>query len=184
MDGGYGGYGRDYRYRIYLILHEQCTEIDKIGSQILRCLARLEKKHNSDIHVKYPVEGFENIFRNDVLSALKISEDSSIQALPLLFVILSKKLEDFHPDIHRFAVVDIGPYLDSSGQFNAIGFGRTLSQLLGHLTEHNDLFDELQELQKTDARTDSWWEVIDVKPKLGWFIFDLKKLLKKMRAHK
>lgn len=183
-DGGYGGYESKYKYRIYLVLDEQCSVSDPAGAAALRCLARLEKRLKSDIKVKYPLDGFEVKFRSDVLSALKLTSSEKIYASPIFFVILPKALDDFHPDVHRYAVVDTSPYMSSEGNFNSIGFGQSISKLASLMEESNDLYEDLKASAAKADDDIGWLDTIDVKPRLGWVVFDLKAAVRKLWKRK
>lgn len=183
-DGGYGGYEAKYKYRIYLVLDEQCGVSEPAGAAALRCLARLEKKLKSDIKVKYPVEGFEASFRSDILLALKLPASDKIHASPIFFVVLPKALDDFHPDVHRYAVVDASPFISSEGAFNSIGFGQSISKLASLMEENNDLYEGLRASAANADDNVRWLDTIDVKPRLGWVVLDLRAAVRKLWKRK
>ena len=180
-DGGYGAYEAKYQYRMYLVLHEMFSAEDPVGSEALRCVARLERKANTDIKVKYPLPGFEDKFRSDVKKALGTS---ALQFDSEIFLLITPKpLEDFHPDIHRFAVVDLMPFLAPDGSFRAADLVRSLSRISSALETKQDLFDKLQEevKQNSDIR---WVDVIEIKPSAYGFKLDLKLLKRKLLSKK
>lgn len=180
-DGQYGGGGNtSYRYYFYLCTHEACTVEDDAGKAALRALSKLERQLRDKIRVKYPVADFEDCFREDIAEKLGFGSGDDYDEIPLFLVIMPKVLADFHPDVHRFALIDLSEFLNA-GQFNAIGFGMRLSSLRKLLENDRNLFDVLhQEASKKKKKT--WSGAFEAKPGIAGFKINLIELFRLMRS--
>ena len=180
-DGGYGGYSEiEYKLYFYLLLHEQITEKEPAGKSAKKILSRLENSHRNSVRLKYPKEGAENKFRDDVFSKIEAEVDIGLSDAPIVLVILPKLLDNFHTDVHRFAAVDLSKFINESGQFNSIGFGQTVTSFSKVLSKKEDFFSALSALEKLKIRGSqkAWSRIVKAEVGVGFLIVDLKEVVK------
>lgn len=175
-DGSYGGYGVSYKYRVFLALNEYTSVESEVGAAALRSLEIFEKRLKDDLQVKYPNSGYEQKFRQDVLTALKSDKKHKIAASDIFLAITPKPLEDYKDKLHPFAIVDLDTYISDAGRLNSTAFGRDLSKIADAVEAGNDLFEVLGKHLAKAAGKPGWLDAFELKPGMFGFRIDLKKV--------
>ena len=165
----------------YLSLRDDVPVTEDGGRKPLDCLLRIERKLHDRIKISYPVAGFEDRFRTDLFTALKLTEAErrSLAPAPALLAICARPIRDFHPDVHRSALIDLTPYYEAGGLFNAISFGTRLSALRQIIEDRGDLFTALA---PEKPRGPDWSEAVTARVGFKGVSVDLKALYKLWRG--
>lgn len=164
-----------------LSLREDLPVDEDGGRKPAECLARIAGRTAGLIVVDRPDPGDEAAFRNRLLAALRppAAQRRALDRAGGFVAILPCPVAAFHPDVHRHAILELDPYYEAGGQFNAHRFGTRLSALRQIVEDGADLFEALD--AERDTRPD-WVEAFEARPGAGGFRLDLKKLLALWRA--